>query len=301
MKSYSEIMTSLAHKSSMLRQLNEEESRMLKSTLLEMYKDLNMLCQNHNLKLILVGGSALGCIRHSGFIPWDDDLDVALSRNDYKKLINAIENGELNSKYEFTYPSEKKDSKNQFLKIYLKNSVNTEIMDLYSPFPKGVFIDVFPIDFACPPGIKNKTKSFISHLLTIITSGVLITEYPSPEYKQFISQSKEGKNRYRLMKFIGSVCSFISHKNWINFFDKFVQGNSNSGYVTIPAGRKGYSGETVKYDVMFPAKEGIFEGMKVHIPANSHKYLENLYGDYMTLPAPDKRERHHIVEFEIKK
>ena len=292
-------MTSIAHDSSMLRQLNEDESTKLKGKLLEIFKDLNALCERHGLDLMLVGGSALGSVRHKGFIPWDDDLDVALSRKDYERLIEAISAGELGDKYEYTYPSDKHDSKNLFLKVYLKGTVNTEIMDIYTPFPKGIFIDIFPIEGAYAPGLKNRIKSFCSRLISYVSVSVLYREYRSPEYQKFMYQTKEGKRRYRLRNLIGTVASIMPHKKWVSLFDSFVRSDSQSDYVTIPTGRKGYAGETLKSSVMFPVSEGEFEGLQVKLPGNIHKYLENLYGDYMTIPAENKRERHYVVNIKF--
>lgn len=112
-----ELMTQLAHSTNILRELTDNESLKLKNVLLKMLNDILSLCNRHNIDIILVGGSALGAIRHKGFIPWDDDLDLGLSRADYTKFIKLIESGALGSKYEFTYPNNKTDSKNLFLNL----------------------------------------------------------------------------------------------------------------------------------------------------------------------------------------
>ena len=162
MKTDSEIMTEIAHKSSLLRELTPRESDILKKTLLELKN---------------VGGSAPGAARHKGFIPWDDDLDVALIREHYNKLIALLENGELCNDYDFTYPSKLKDSKNLFLKIYKRGTTNREISDEYTPFPKGIYLDVFPIDFAHKPGLLNRLKSFVAQLWSFTSVCVLYPKY----------------------------------------------------------------------------------------------------------------------------
>lgn len=91
----------------------------------------------------------------------------------------------------------------------------------------------------------------------------------------------------------------MSHKKWAVLFDTFVKSKKDTNYVTIPAGRKGYAGETVETSVMFPVRQATFEGLTVNIPSNIHRYLQNLYGDYMVIPPEKKRERHYVVDIKI--
>lgn len=299
MKSDSEIMTAIAYKSDMLRQLSKEESRLLKETLVRMFTDLDNLCRENNLDLILVGGSALGAARHKGFIPWDDDLDVALSRDHYDRLLELLKIGKLGTQYEYTFPSEERDSKNLFLKVYRKGTVNSEVLDEYTPFPKGIFLDVFPIENAWRPGFMNTLKSGVSKVLSFISVSVLYYQYRSTAYKEFMSQSDDGKKRYKLRMRIGKLASIIDHSKWAWGFDRFVRMKRFTGFVTIPTGRKGYKGETLPFSSIFPVAEAKFEDVWAKVPGNLDLYLKNLYGDYMTIPPVEKRERHYVMEIKF--
>ena len=79
-----------AHRSALLHRLTEEESRRLKQTLLEIYDDVSDFCERNRLVYMLGGGSALGAVRHRGFIPWDDDLDLLMPRADYDQFIRCL-------------------------------------------------------------------------------------------------------------------------------------------------------------------------------------------------------------------
>ena len=89
MKSYKELLNENARQSG-LRQLTEQESDEMKKALMEMYKDVARVCAEHGLTLMMCGGSCLGAIRHQGFIPWDDDLDLCMPRGDYEKIKSLL-------------------------------------------------------------------------------------------------------------------------------------------------------------------------------------------------------------------
>lgn len=88
MKSESQIMSELSHKVDYLRELSSEESAQLKNAILDIYKDVAALCDKYELTYMMSGGTCLGAVRHRGFIPWDDDLDIMMPRADYNVLLH---------------------------------------------------------------------------------------------------------------------------------------------------------------------------------------------------------------------
>ena len=301
MKSESQIMSELSHKTQYLRELSQEESNALKKAILDIYKDVAALCDKYNLTYMMSGGTCLGAVRHKGFIPWDDDLDIMMPREDYDALILLLEAGELGQKYEFTYPNAHKDANTIFLKIFRKNSKDIEIHNVSTPFPKGIYLDVFALDSVPKSQIAQKIKGFFANVIQFISIARLYKQYPSKQLKEYMMMDSELKKRYYIKIFLGTVFSFLSHAKWIYWFDRFVSCSKEHRQWGIPTGRKYYCGEIFDKDVYVPVTKGVFEGLEVNLPHDTDKYLRNLYKNYMELPPVDKRERHFICEFELPK
>lgn len=301
MKSESQIMSELSHKTHYLRELSQEESNALKKAILDIYKDVAALCDKYNLTYMMSGGTCLGAVRHKGFIPWDDDLDIMMPREDYDALILLLEAGELGQKYEFTYPNAHEDANTIFLKIFRKNSKDIEIHNVSTPFPKGIYLDVFALDCVPKSQIAQKIKGFFANVIQFISIARLYKQYPSKQLKEYMMMDSELKKRYYIKIFLGTVFGFLSHAKWIYWFDRFVSCSKEHRQWGIPTGRKYYCGEIFDKDVYVPVTKGVFEGLEVNLPHDTDKYLRNLYKNYMELPPVEKRERHFICEFELPK
>ena len=299
MKSDFELMNELAKRTDYLRELTDDESKALKQALLAMYVDIASLCEAHGLTVMLCGGSCLGSIRHKGFIPWDDDLDLLMPRRDYEQLITLLAQGALGEKYEYNTPNPTTDAKNAFLKIYRKHTRNVDIYSDNSPFPQGISIDVFALDAVPRTRLGQSIKGLIANGLQFISIVVLYAQYPSEHLKEFMSLDSDMKRRYRIKCFLGKIFGIIPHRKWVWWFDRFVASDRTDRPWGIPTGRKYYNGEIFPREVFVPARKAEFEGIQVFIPNEYDPYLRNLYKDYMQLPPADKRERHFIIELQL--
>lgn len=300
MKTYKELLNQVAHESNVLRQLTDDESLSLKKALLSMYIDVKALCDTHNLVLMLCGGSCLGAVRHQGFIPWDDDLDLMMSRSDYEALIALLEAGALGDDYEFAYPGGNLDAPSCFLKIFKKSTKCVEIGAQDSVYPKGIFLDIFILDGASSCLLKRKVIGMIANSLRFISNIVSTAFSPVSDLeKSFYKFNKVAYFQFLCRRLIGKIFSVIPHKTWISWFDSLVSNNNKSGLLCLPTGRMLYGGECFPNSVYFPPIHASFEGLDVLIPNGYDAYLKNLYHDYMKLPPIDKRERHFIVDFNL--
>lgn len=299
MKSDFEILNELARESHFLHELSADESAKMKAALLEMYKDVAALCQKEQLTIMLCGGTCLGAVRHQGFIPWDDDLDIMMPRKDYDRLIALLAQGALGDKYEYSAPNSKTDSANVWLKIYRKNSLDVDIYNATSPFPKGLYLDVFALDAVPKSKLAQKIKGFIANGLQFCAILTLYTTYPSPQLKEFMFMNPTLRKRYRIKKFLGHIVGVIPRRKWVWWFDQFVSDSSDDKPWGIPTGRKYYCGEIFQRSVYMPSIEATFEQTKAFIPNGYDQYLTNLYHNYMQLPPLNKRERHFVYQFQL--
>lgn len=294
-------MNELAHRTNYLRELTPDESAAMKRTLLAMYQDIAALCHEHRLTLLLSGGTCLGAVRHKGFIPWDDDLDVMMPRADYEQLITLLKQGALADKYEFSTPNPDTESTCVFLKIYRKGSLNVDIFGVDAPFPKGLYIDVFALDAMPKNRLLRTLKGVVANGLQFCSILTLYAKYENPIIREYMSLDPQLKRRYRLKCLLGKIVGIVPRRKWLWWFDQWVSDGSEGKPWGIPTWRKYYCGEVFPKSVFVPAVEAVFEGVAAHIPNGYDAYLRNLYHDYMQLPPAEKRERHFICKFELPK
>ena len=295
MKGYKELLNEVANHSN-LRKLSDDELCLVKACTLDIFKKISQVCDDHGLCIMLGGGSALGAVRHKGFIPWDDDMDLNMPRKDYNCLLQLCEEGVLGDEYDFTFPSKEHDSPSAFLQIWSKKCFVIGLSGL----PHGICIDVFPIEGAPSNKFVWKTKGYIANVLRLIMNMVGETGKWSEPVKTFYAQDKKFYRFMRCRQFLGRLFSFVSHKQWVCWYDSFVKCENIGDLAVIPTGRKLYHGETLPSSIFFPVSKGVFEGLEVNLPANPDAYLKNLYGDYMKIPPVEKRESHMIVSIEYK-
>lgn len=291
-------MNSISNNSDILHKIDEPTRKQLQRELVQMYIDIENVCKQHQLTIMLAGGSALGAARHRGFIPWDDDLDLMMPRHDYDILLKIFDQS-LSQKYELSAPNTLNKPKNLFAKIYKKGTEFLELQDIGTPFPHGIFVDIFPIENVPNNKFIRTVKGILSDVLSYITVSVFYFQYGNLTFKKYMSKNKQTKRNYQLRVAIGSLFSFIPHHTWCNFFDRFVRTKATGKYVSIPTGRKHYRGEIIEQSTLFPPVLADFEDHQGKVPQDNNTYLTNLYGNYMKIPPIEQREQHYIVKIDL--
>lgn len=289
---------SLQSNSTNLYEMTDDDILQMHEVLLKMYIDLKHVCDKYDLKLIAGGGTALGTVRHQGFIPWDDDMDFGFFRKDYEKFLQVFDR-ELSNEYDLLAPGYHGGANCFLMRVFKKNTILLNMIDEAAPYPHGIYIDITPIDFVPDNNLKARCKGIVSDILRVISYSVYWNQYKSQSLREFMLGS-EGKNYYQLRMIIGKVFSFMKAEKWFELFDKFIQSPS-SKRVTVAAGRKKYYGEIFPLEIYYPPQRKKFEYTDVYIHNDPEFYLSSLYGDYEKIPDIEDREKHLCLRLDFKK
>lgn len=252
----------------------------LQGRLLDVLKWFHKLCEREELTYYAQGGTALGAVRHNGFIPWDDDLDVGMPRGDYEKLKRLSEKMNGQSPYYIEFPGERKDFVYPYCKIY--DTRTTLIENTRYKTKRGIFIDVFPID-----GIGNTMEESIRNFKRIdYKNNLLCTQ---------ICALRKGRELYKNASIVLlRAVPFLDHLKIIKDIDKLskLYDYDECNYV---ANLCGNWHEKEIMDKRWVEKSILckFEDAQIYIPENYDEYLTRMYGDYMKLPPVEKQITHH--------
>lgn len=293
-------LNEVARTSGMFYNLTPEEVQKLRGTFLDMYNDVKKVCNKYGLDVMLGGGSCLGAVRHQGFIPWDDDFDMLMSREHYDRFIDVFDK-ELSDKYLLSAPKNKDGSKTLFMQLVKKGTTFIGAEDLAREDANGIRVDIYPIDRAPDGKIARYIKFKFLDLLRVLVISTTIYEGNKKNklFKQAFCYSIESRIYYYIRYTIGAFFSLFGRKRLYNFFDYMASSSTGNKYRTIPTGRGFCRKECHPSDVFFPPKPAKFEGLDVLIPNNADSYLSAIYGDYMKVPPVEKRERHFYVKVDF--
>lgn len=273
--------------------LNEEQTKRLQEINYQIYLDVFSLCRKHNLQISLSGGSVLGSVRHKGFIPWDDDIDVMMPRKDFNAFMKIFKD-ELGDKYYMACPDARySDQYNYIIKVIDKDSVCADLFEKQKLFHQGIAVDILPIDYVPNNPILYGLKGYMSILLLFILNSNMMYICNTNLVKKIFTQTLASSLYFYFRIVVGFFASIIPYHKWCRIYNDAVSGIVCSKRVSIPCGRNHYFKETQLAEVFYPFREAIFEKNTAFIPNDYDTYLRPLYGeDYMNLPPIEKRERH---------
>ena len=277
-----------------VHQMTDDERSRLQHHLLEMYKEIEAVCVKHDLTVMLAYGSVLGAIRHGGFIPWDDDMDLFMPRRDYELFIKDYAE-ELPDHLKVYAPNCKNGTFGRFAKVIDTNTkfIPAGVADTNSP-KQGIFVDIFPLDSIPNNKLRNKLNRYIGMALMYIGSSVSQYENKSLLYKKLMMHSTGTKINYWLRQTLGFLGSFMSYQRWMNVVDSFCANDKQTGYVSDLLGD--YTWTPIPLNEFCPTSTGEFEGTTVFLPHYPVKHLERYYGDWKRIPPEEDRWQHFIRE-----
>lgn len=257
---------------------------------IQILEEVHNICISNNIEYFIIGGTTLGAIRHGGFIPWDDDIDIGMTRENYQKFLELAPNY-LSSKYFVQNFLTEPHSPFYFTKVRLNNTVFVEEYCKDLNINHGVFLDIFPYD-NIP---SNKLFRKLQHVIVLFLNNLYISSelndvfYNNSTFKSVFNKILR-KISYYFMRFISKGLVF-------KLLDKTCQMFNNKdtdivGFVKLPflnMHRKEIS----------PLIKIRFDRLDVYAPNDCNAYLTRHFGNYMILPSKDKQYGHRPYRFKI--
>lgn len=264
-----------------MEQISIKESKEIQVNIL---KYIDAVCKNNNISYSLAYGTMLGAVRHKGFIPWDDDIDICLLREEYDKLLGIL-------KHDSNVNLITKETKNNYYSYAKVCDPNTfQIEEGYPEIEElGVFVDIFPIDNI--PG--NKIKRFFYAKLLYLFDRLI---YTSVKTIYFTSTSLiKTIIKFILFTPLALVSKIIGTKNLVYKTEKLMlkYKNANTRFVGFLPNKYGYK-EAFPMEIFDRYSTYEFEGYMLMGISDYDSYLKMLYGDYMQLPPEEKRITNHV-------
>jgi lipopolysaccharide cholinephosphotransferase len=260
------------------KQLTFDEQKAVSYLILKQFAEF---CDEHGLVYYLAYGTLIGAIRHNGYIPWDDDIDVWMPRADYDKLLESFNREKRFPELKLISPFDK-GARHTFVKIINTDTVKIETGTTYRDTFLGVDIDVFPLD-----GQPTEEKAFLKYFKRL-----------DLRYKIHlcsILDHKHGSMKRRLAAGVAALIPQFMIRRMIKKCDKLAKcyDYSTATYIGSKASLYNYTNDRYKKEDFSERIKVRFEDADFYAPVGYDKILRSLYKDYMQLPPEEKRVTHH--------
>lgn len=257
--------------------------RHLQQVILGIIKDIDELCTTHGIEYYLLGGSTIGAIRHQGFIPWDDDLDISMTDANYHKFLAVARESLDKEKY---YLQEGlKDWALDFSKVRLRGTyIKEEETSVNPENENGIFVDIFRLDNAPNNRIAQIWQYTCAKYCTAYTLSV--RSYKTASFSKRLIMSLTFPMKCKPIR------DFMFHQ-----VDKYNHKDTN--YLAFYFGRTRLHSSIIRKDVYGTPTRVKFENLMLPVPENYDAYLTQMFGNYMQLPPVEQRTPGHILEIDF--
>lgn len=268
-----------------------EELAKLKKIEIEILKTLIDVCDQLGIEYFADGGTCLGAIRHGGFIPWDDDIDVGMTRTDYERFLKEAP-ALLPENYILQTPHNEKNSPFVFSKVRVNGTEFIEYSCRGIKMHHGVYVDIFPYD-EMANDLQQAQKDYKRCKMRSRLFGwrQLPRTYQPPVGMMARLQAIIRKILHTVLQVVPA--SFLLRR--VDAVRMKYYGK-DTGWLG-----KSFESKLVRHkrETIFPTKKWTFEGLQINIPGDHDQYLTNLYGDYMTFPPEEERVGHRPWRMEL--
>lgn len=257
----------------------------LQKVILSIAKDVDELCKKNNIEYYLLGGSAIGAIRHQGFIPWDDDFDIIMDSKNYEKFVHVCKEQLDREKYSFQEGL--KDWPLYFSKVRLKGTILQE-GESYAEDDdmKGIYVDIFKMDNVSSNPLIAHWQYFCGKYY--LCYQLLQRTYLSANLKK------------RLMMILAAPCKISCIRNFFKLQVEKYNGKETD-YYGFFYGRTKFRSAVIKKTIFGKPVRVPFEDTEFPIAEHYHEYLTQVFGDYMQLPPEEQRVGLHLVSVDFGK
>jgi len=259
--------------------------RKLQLTELGILMEFDRVCRKHNLRYYVVGGTLIGAVRHKGFIPWDDDIDVSMPRKDFKILLRISKN-EFGKDYFLQTCKTNKKCSFQYAKLRKSGTYFGEEKFEHLSFHKGIFMDIFPLDYIP----ENKLLQKLLFKTYGLFSGLISSKDKSDEY---LFRDRKG-----IVAVILKCLRFLMPKFLLQAMrtltTKLSNSISNKKLLASFSGFHGYPKEISPAHWWAEGTDVEFEGKAVKAPKGYKTLLTHMFGDFMELPPENERVNHNV-------
>ncbi|MBC5625020.1 LicD family protein [Clostridium sp. NSJ-49] len=247
-------------------------------------RDVDKICRENGIKYWLESGTLLGAIRHEGFIPWDDDIDIGMMREDYEKFKKIIKDKLSDDLY---YQDIFTDNGIQYSWCKIRHKYSKLIEESSSEYHEGIFIDIFPYDYFDSKDGKcaSEKRKFIKKYKRVYNSMLPYEKNLIKNIRRFLCKiySKTIEKK--------TLCDIITEARECYKKMNIASGSDYIGYGFDILNFEEY----IPTKIMFPLKEVTFCGESFFAPNDSDGYLSALYGDsYMNIPPEEERVYHNV-------
>ena len=265
--------------------LNETDLRKVQLIQLEMLLEVDRICRENGIKYCIIAGTLLGAVRHRGYIPWDDDADVALLRSEYVRFRDACKHALDRNRFYFQDYTNTSGYRWGYGKLRRKNTAFIRKGQEHMPYPSGIFIDIFPLDNVPNSRLKRYMHNLECTLLRkMLWSAVGCKSDPN-----------------RIFRFLFILLNHVPASSLFAWYENLVKRSNKQlthgvRILTFPTPNKQYRYKRKWYESL---SHITFEAFSFPAPRDYRGYLHFKFGDYKVYPPVSQRKGHALSYYEL--